>query len=171
MQVHCPKIGSIKLGLLFLTFPTRVLTGQHVISSGAYGTKRNAAECLIHSRLPRWATHPVFIGFVFAHVSSAVCVTIPTLALKMISRVRCVQPNDGIRRAMLVRLLLALKHHHPGTERRADTQENSEHRDQPISDSSLHHLPPASWGSVAQTGLLTNAGAATHRASIGRRGP
>src|SRR6516164_628093 len=142
MQVHCPKTGSTWLGLLFLTFPTRVLTGQHVISSGAYGTKRKAAECLIHSRLPRWATHPVFIGFVFAHVSAAVCVTIPTLALKVISRVRCIQPNDGIRRAMVLRLLLALKHLHPATEHRAGDQENSEHRDQHISDPSLHHLPP-----------------------------
>jgi hypothetical protein len=26
-------IGSIKLGSLFLTFPTRALTGQHVIAS------------------------------------------------------------------------------------------------------------------------------------------
>src|SRR6516162_10595693 len=142
MQVHCPKIGSTWLGLLFLTFPTRVLTGQHVISSGANGTKRNAAECLIHSRLPRWATHPVFIGFVFAHVSAAVCVTIPTLALKMISRVRCVQPNDGIRRAMPLRLLLALKHHHPATECRVADRENSERQDQPVSDLPLHHLPP-----------------------------
>src|SRR6516164_7195595 len=134
-QVYCDEIGSIKLGSLFLTLPTRGLTGQHVISSGANGTKRNAAECLVHSRLPRWATHPVFIGFVFAHVSSAVCVTIPTLALKMISRVRCVQPNDGIRRAMLLRLLLALKHYHSATERRAADQESSERQDQPVSDS------------------------------------
>src|SRR6516164_10715006 len=152
MQVHCPKIGSTWLGLLFLTFPTRVLTGQHVISSGAYGTKRNAAECLIHSRLPRWATHPVFIGFVFAHVSSAVCVTIPTLALKMISRVRCIEPNDGIRRAMLLRLLLGLKHHHAGTERRADSQENPEHRNQRGTDSPHHRLPPVLQNCSANRG-------------------
>ena len=31
---------------------TQMLTGQHVISFGANGTKRKAAECLIHSRLP-----------------------------------------------------------------------------------------------------------------------
>jgi len=28
---HCAAIGSIRLGSLFLTLPTRVLTGQHVI--------------------------------------------------------------------------------------------------------------------------------------------
>jgi len=27
-QVHCTAIGAIRLGLLFLTLPTRVLTGQ-----------------------------------------------------------------------------------------------------------------------------------------------
>jgi hypothetical protein len=31
MQVHCAEIGSIRLGSLFLTLPTRVLTGQHDI--------------------------------------------------------------------------------------------------------------------------------------------
>ena len=34
------------------------------------------------------------VGFVFTHVSAAVRVTVPTLALKMISRVRCVEPNE-----------------------------------------------------------------------------
>ena len=33
MQAHRTDIGSIRLGSLFLTLPTRVLTGQHVISS------------------------------------------------------------------------------------------------------------------------------------------
>ena len=31
MQVYCTATGSIRLGSLFLTLPTRVLTGQHVI--------------------------------------------------------------------------------------------------------------------------------------------
>ena len=33
IQVHCAESGSIRLGSLFLTLPTRVLTGQQVISS------------------------------------------------------------------------------------------------------------------------------------------
>jgi hypothetical protein len=33
-------IGSIRLGSLFLRFPTRVLTGQHVISSEGNGASR-----------------------------------------------------------------------------------------------------------------------------------
>src|SRR5271166_3142219 len=33
-------IGSIRLGSLFLTFPTLVLTGQHVISSDGNGASR-----------------------------------------------------------------------------------------------------------------------------------
>ena len=33
MQVHCAEIASIRLGSLFLTLPTRGLTGQHVIFS------------------------------------------------------------------------------------------------------------------------------------------
>jgi len=33
MQVHCAAIGSTRLGSLFLTLPTRELTGQHVIFS------------------------------------------------------------------------------------------------------------------------------------------
>ena len=39
MQVHCAEIGSIRLGSLFLTLPTRGLIGQQVISceSGATG--------------------------------------------------------------------------------------------------------------------------------------
>jgi hypothetical protein len=32
--------GSIKLGSLFLTLPTRLLTGQHVIASDGYGARR-----------------------------------------------------------------------------------------------------------------------------------
>ena len=32
-QLHQTEIGSIRLGSLFLTLPTRVLTGQQVISS------------------------------------------------------------------------------------------------------------------------------------------
>ena len=43
---------------------------------------------------------------------------------------------------MLLRLLLARKGHYPGTERRADGQENPEHRNQAVSDSPRHHLPP-----------------------------
>ena len=37
IQVHCTEIGSIRLGSLFLTLPTRLLTSQHVISSGGWG--------------------------------------------------------------------------------------------------------------------------------------
>ena len=170
MQVHGAEIGSIRLGSLFLTLPTRVLIGQHVISSGANETRRKAAECLIRGRLPRWATHPVFIGFVFTHISAAVCVTIPTLALKMISRVRCVQPNDGIRRAMLLRHLLALKHHHPATERRADDQERTPNIGINLKAIRRFIIFLSSCGSLAQTGLLTKAGAATHGASIAAPG-
>ena len=43
---------------------------------------------------------------------------------------------------MLLRLLLARKGHHPGTERRADGQENPEHREHAVCDSPRHHLPP-----------------------------
>ena len=32
-QVYCDEIGSIRPGSLFLTLPTRGLTGQHLISS------------------------------------------------------------------------------------------------------------------------------------------
>jgi hypothetical protein len=32
-QVHSAEIGSIRLGSLFLTLPTRALTGQQTISS------------------------------------------------------------------------------------------------------------------------------------------
>ena len=39
MQVHSAATGSIRLGSLFFTLPTRALTGQHVISSGADGAK------------------------------------------------------------------------------------------------------------------------------------
>lgn len=35
MQVHCTKTVSIRLGSLFLTLPTRGLTGEQVISSAA----------------------------------------------------------------------------------------------------------------------------------------
>ena len=35
--IHGKLIGSISDGSLFLTLPTRVLTGQQVISSGGYG--------------------------------------------------------------------------------------------------------------------------------------
>src|SRR5438132_8436325 len=103
---------------------------------GAVGNTTNSRS------LPRWAMHPVFVGFVFTHISAAVRVTKPMLALKMISRVRCVEPNDYIGRAMLLRLLLVRKGHHPYTERRADGQENPEHREHAVSDSPRHHLPP-----------------------------
>ena len=36
-QVHCTEIGEIRLGSLFLTLPTRVLTGQQVTSSAGQG--------------------------------------------------------------------------------------------------------------------------------------
>ena len=54
-----------------------------------------------YHKLLRWAGHPVFIGFVLTYVSAAVRVTIPTITLKMISRVCGVEPNDSIGRAML----------------------------------------------------------------------
>src|SRR5215472_1924961 len=47
---HCDNadypeaIGSIRLGSLFLTLPTRVLTGQQVIASDGYGARR-ALSC------------------------------------------------------------------------------------------------------------------------------
>jgi hypothetical protein len=34
MRVHCAEILSIRLGSLFLTLPTRALTGQQIMSSG-----------------------------------------------------------------------------------------------------------------------------------------
>src|SRR6516162_11834173 len=47
---HCSRIGSIRLGSLFLTLPTRVLTGQQIISSEGYGASaafksRTVAGC------------------------------------------------------------------------------------------------------------------------------
>src|SRR5438128_2236033 len=39
-----PATGSIKLGSLFLTLPTRALTGQQVISPDGYGA-RSALSC------------------------------------------------------------------------------------------------------------------------------
>jgi hypothetical protein len=33
LRVHCTEVGSIGLASLFLTLPTRALTGQHVIFS------------------------------------------------------------------------------------------------------------------------------------------
>jgi hypothetical protein len=34
MQAHCTAIGSIKLGPLLLTLPTRLLTGQQTVAPG-----------------------------------------------------------------------------------------------------------------------------------------
>jgi hypothetical protein len=41
MQVHCAAIGSIRLGSLFLTLPTRVLTGQQFVSGKVAHYKLN----------------------------------------------------------------------------------------------------------------------------------
>jgi hypothetical protein len=40
-------IGSIKLGSLFLTLPTRGLTGQQIISSEGYGASISLRSCTV----------------------------------------------------------------------------------------------------------------------------
>src|ERR1700726_316664 len=44
-----PAIGSMRLGSLFLTLPTRALTGQQIMSSDGYGTS-SALSCGAHPR-------------------------------------------------------------------------------------------------------------------------
>jgi hypothetical protein len=39
--------GSIKLGSLFLTLPTRVLTGQQIISSEGVGSEEGLQTCWV----------------------------------------------------------------------------------------------------------------------------
>jgi tRNA-binding protein len=72
---------------------------------------------------------------------------------------------------MLLRLLLARKGHHPGTERRADAQENPEHREHAVSDSPRHHLPPvlrecSSDGDYSKRGVELTVNFGDHKRSI-----
>jgi hypothetical protein len=90
-------------------------------------------------------THAVFVGLNFAHVSTALCATVPSAPLKVIVRARCVEPYDGVGRAMPLRRLFVLKGLHPLTERCADNQQNCHPREQPISDTSRHHFPPINY--------------------------
>jgi hypothetical protein len=65
IQVHIPRgrydqaaaIGSIRVGSLFFTFPTRVLTGQQVISSDGYGARRALSSCGSDGSSPSQARH------------------------------------------------------------------------------------------------------------------
>jgi hypothetical protein len=42
---YAAAIGSIRLGSLFLTLPTRTLTGQQVIASEGKGARRSLSWC------------------------------------------------------------------------------------------------------------------------------
>src|SRR5215475_3179271 len=54
---YTAAIGSIRLGSLFLTLPTRALTGQHVICSDGYGARRALSWCGSAASSPSQADH------------------------------------------------------------------------------------------------------------------
>jgi hypothetical protein len=92
--------------------------------------------------------HAVFIGLNFARVNATLCATVPRVSLEVIVRACCVEPYDGVGRAMPLRRLFVLKGLHPLTERSltercADNQQNCYPREQLVSEASRHYFPPA----------------------------
>jgi hypothetical protein len=80
-----------------------------------------AASTFFLSFWARPRAHSIFVGFNFTSVSAALRATVPRIALKVIISARCVEPYDGIGRAMPLRRLFARKGLHPLAERCADT--------------------------------------------------
>jgi len=86
----------------------------------------------------------ILVGFNFASVKTALRATVPGIALKVIIGARCIDPYDGIGRAMSLRCFLGFKGLHPLSERCATNHQNHQQRDQAVSDLPPHLFPPIS---------------------------
>lgn len=98
--------------------------------------------------------HAVFVGLNFANISPALSMAVPTVTLEVVVAVRCVEPYDGVGRAMPLRRLLVGKSLHPLTQRCTDSRHKCNPWEQPVSDSSHDYFSPINFGREARPAIL-----------------